>query len=88
MTSLLSDANDIRLIQKQVVQYALTGLDELFLTIAGLPPEVARNILIESLPGVAATYGDISAVAFPKRLKPLTSSDSTNIPIGCRHSRE
>lgn len=63
MTSLLSDANDIRLIQKQVVQYALTGLDELFLTIAGLPPEVARNILIESLPGVAATYGDISAVA-------------------------
>ena len=63
MATMLSDANDIRLIQNRVAELAVADLADLMRLAADLGPEAARNLLVDSLPGVAATYGDVNASA-------------------------
>ena len=55
MATMLSDANDIRLIQNRVAELAVADLADLMRLAADLGPEAARNLLVDSLPGVAAT---------------------------------
>lgn len=60
---MLADAAQIQAIQKQVADLAVADLDAVFRMVEGLPPEAARDLMIETLPGVVSTYGDVSASA-------------------------
>lgn len=63
MASMLADADEIRTIQSQISDLAIADLGDLFDLTKGLDPEGARNLLLDSLPPIVATYGDLSATA-------------------------
>ena len=63
MASLLADAQEIRTIQKQVTDLAVADLGDLFRLVQGMPPEAARNLLLDTVPALASTYGDMNAAA-------------------------
>ena len=63
MGSMLADAQEIRTIQKQVTDLAVADLGDLFRLVQGMPPEAARNLLLDTVPALASTYGDVNAAA-------------------------
>lgn len=60
---MLAEATQIRQTQGQIVSLAQRDLTDIFRLAEGLPPEAARNLVVDTLPGVAQTYGDLSASA-------------------------
>lgn len=60
---MLTQANEIRRVQSSVSTMALADLNEIFRLVDGLGPEAALDLVIDLLPGVAQTYGDVAAVA-------------------------
>lgn len=63
MAPLLRDANDIRLLQDRVTSLASADVSDLFRLVGDLPPEAARTLVTEALPGIVSTYGEVSAAA-------------------------
>lgn len=63
MSSLPSSVQEIRSVQAGVTELALADLSDLFRLVQGMPPEAARDLILDSLPAVASVYGDISASA-------------------------
>ena len=49
MGSMLADAQEIRTIQKQVTDLAVADLGDLFRLVRGMPPEAARNLLLDTV---------------------------------------
>lgn len=60
---MLQRAGESRRIQGRLQDYAEADLKRLFRMVEGLPPEEARDMLLELLPTLSAEYGDRAAAA-------------------------
>ena len=63
MSSLLAEANQIRVIQAAITDQALLDLGQLMSLVEDLPPVAGRNLLLDTLPALSDTYGDLAATA-------------------------
>lgn len=60
---MLADAQQIRAIQAEIAGRAATDLNGLFTLAGGLDPSEARDLLLEAVPPIAVTHGQVNAAA-------------------------